>query len=221
MATTTQKYKPEEHLIKIQGKDYLPVADRLIWFREEHPDWGIETEIVKIGDNFSLSKATVKDTKGNVIATAHKLETRQGFADFVEKSETGACGRALAMCGFGTQFALELDEGTKRVVDSPRESKSPQNASQSPTDTNTDTTTEKQLYLIEKLYKQHFIKDVAAKMLLKHKFGKEEVKNLTKKEASEWIDVLSKWDTSKEEEPTEEMTDKDLDSLFGEVNLDE
>jgi hypothetical protein len=40
-----------------------------------------------------------------------KMETRDDFADFVEKAETGAIGRALAMCGYGTQFAPELSEG--------------------------------------------------------------------------------------------------------------
>ena len=34
-------------LIKVQGgKEYLPVASRLVWFREEHPDWAIVTEPV-------------------------------------------------------------------------------------------------------------------------------------------------------------------------------
>ena len=56
---------------------------------------------------------------GRVIATSHKREDERGFPDFMEKSETGAIGRALALCGFGTQFcADELDEGS-RLADSP------------------------------------------------------------------------------------------------------
>ncbi len=39
----------------------------------------------------------------------------------LEKSETGAIGRALALCGFGTQFTPELDEG-ERLADSPLQS---------------------------------------------------------------------------------------------------
>ena len=39
----------KKHLIKVQGgRDYLPVAYRLVWFREERPDWGIETQPVSI-----------------------------------------------------------------------------------------------------------------------------------------------------------------------------
>lgn len=47
------------------------------------------------------------------------METLEGFGDFIEKAETGAIGRALALVGFGTQFcADELDEGP-RLADSP------------------------------------------------------------------------------------------------------
>lgn len=52
------------------------------------------------------------------MATGTKMETRGDFGDFVEKAETGAIGRALAMCGYGTQFAPELAEGA-RIVDAP------------------------------------------------------------------------------------------------------
>ena len=39
------RFEPKRHLIKVQGgRMYLPVSARLIWFRNEHPDWGIETE---------------------------------------------------------------------------------------------------------------------------------------------------------------------------------
>jgi hypothetical protein len=36
----------------------------------------------------------------------------------MEKAETGAIGRALALIGYGTQFAPEMDE-EDRIVDSP------------------------------------------------------------------------------------------------------
>lgn len=109
-------------LMDIKGKKYLPVQQRVIWFREEHPDWGIETEIVSSGEKFTVSKATIKDHLGRVIAQGTKREDAGHFADHVEKSETSAIGRALALCGYGTQFADELEEG-ERIVDAPREPK--------------------------------------------------------------------------------------------------
>lgn len=109
-------------LISLKGKDYLQVAHRLVWFREEKPDFRIETEFVTLIESHALAKATIRDQHGNIIATAHKREDAKHFPDFIEKSETGAIGRALALIGYGTQFAPELDE-EDRIVDSPLERK--------------------------------------------------------------------------------------------------
>jgi len=111
----------KKHLIKVQGgKEYLPVASRLVWFRQEHPDWGIETRPVElnIDKGYAIYEAFVYNAEGKLMAKGTKMETARGFSDFVEKAETGSIGRALAVCGFGTQFAPELDEG-ERIVDSP------------------------------------------------------------------------------------------------------
>jgi hypothetical protein len=106
-------------LMNIKGKDYLQVCHRLVWFREEHPDWSIVTEYIAHGNDFSWAKATIIDDANRIVATGHKYEDKQGFPDFREKSETSAIGRALALCGYGTQFCEEeLDEG-KRLADSP------------------------------------------------------------------------------------------------------
>lgn len=104
-------------LMDIKGKDYLQVAHRLVWMREDHPDWTINTDYVELGAEHAICKAVISD-HGKVIATGHKFEDRKGFPDFIEKSETGAIGRALAACGYGTQFAPELDEG-ERLADAP------------------------------------------------------------------------------------------------------
>lgn len=106
-------------LLNLKGKDYLVVAMRLVWFREEHPDWSITTEIIQSTDTHSIVRASILDPKSSVIvATAHKREDLKHFLDHLEKAETGAIGRALALCGYGTQFAPDLDEGD-RIVDSP------------------------------------------------------------------------------------------------------
>ena len=106
-------------ILNLKGKEYLQVAHRLVWFREEHPNFAISTQLVQVTDKMALARAEIRDNVGAVLATAHKQETQQGFPDFIEKSETGAIGRALALLGYGTQFAAdELDEG-ERIVDSP------------------------------------------------------------------------------------------------------
>lgn len=109
-------------LIDLKGKPYLQVAHRIVWFRDEHKDWSIETEIVERGGNDTVKavifKAYIKDSEGRVIATATKSENSRNFRDYIEKAETGAIGRALALCGYGTQFEPEFDEG-ERLADAP------------------------------------------------------------------------------------------------------
>lgn len=107
-------------VMDLKGKPYLQVAYRLVWFREEHPDWTIMTDFTELDTEKrqAVAKASVTTPDGKIVATAHKMETASGFADYLEKAETGAIGRALALCGYGTQFAPEIDEGD-RIVDSP------------------------------------------------------------------------------------------------------
>lgn len=111
-------------LIRLQGgKYYLPAAYRVVWFRDEFPDWGILTEIIEGGQEagFATVKATIFNAEGRLIATGHKTETCQDFpAGWVEKAESGAVSRALALCGFGTQFTPELDDDGSRPADSPQ-----------------------------------------------------------------------------------------------------
>lgn len=114
----------KKSLIKVQGgRTYLPVSARLVWFREEHADWGIVTEPLEINHEkqYAVFRATIFNAEGKIMAVGTKKEDVKGFGDYIEKSETGAVGRALAMCGYGTQFSPELDEASAgRFADSPQ-----------------------------------------------------------------------------------------------------
>jgi hypothetical protein len=109
-------------VMDLKGKPYMQVAYRVQWFREERPDWSIETEYKTLTDVMAISKATIKDEQGRIRSTSHKVEYADSFQDFAEKAETGSIGRALALIGYGTQFAVDLDEGD-RIVDAPLEKK--------------------------------------------------------------------------------------------------
>jgi len=112
-------FNPMEHMMQLKGKDYLQVQWRLVWFREDHPDWVINTDCVTCDAEHAIFKATISDENGMQKSAGHGSESKKDFADFLEKAETKAVGRALAMLGYGTQFAAdELDEG-ERIVDSP------------------------------------------------------------------------------------------------------
>ncbi len=113
-----EKFNPKEHMIDLKGKDYLQVMWRLVWFREEHADWRITTQLIEhqYGDH-AVFRAEISDSS-QTLATGYGSESIKDFRDYLEKAETKAIGRALAILGYGTQFAPELEEG-ERIVDSP------------------------------------------------------------------------------------------------------
>lgn len=126
------EFNPKDHLIKLKGKDYLPVAARLAWLREQHPDTAITTDLRQHDENvgYALFLATAKIPLGGS-ATGWGSETRSDFGDYLEKAETKAIGRALAALGFGTLWALELDEGGS-IADSPVEARRSSAAANAP-----------------------------------------------------------------------------------------
>lgn len=111
-------FNPNEHMMKLKGRDYLQVMWRLVWFREEKPLWSIDTAIQEADADHAVFKAVICDENGEIKSTGHGSESKRDFGDYLEKAETKAVGRALAMLGYGTQFSPELDEG-ERIVDSP------------------------------------------------------------------------------------------------------
>ena len=123
MKTVTTPKGTALPLVNLKGKDYLMVGHRLQWFNETETNFRIETDFLLVDDDQTVARAvvTVFDKEGKELkrASATKRETKKDFSDHTEKAETSAVGRALAMLGYGTQFALsDLDEGD-RIADSP------------------------------------------------------------------------------------------------------
>ncbi len=123
-------------LLSLKGKEYLQVAHRLVWFREENPTGVLKTQMLAMQGEGNSEYAVFKTEVfigGSLVSSGHKKETRGGFDDFLEKAETGSIGRALALAGYGTQFtADELDEKT-RLADAPIEVISANKGTSSPT----------------------------------------------------------------------------------------
>jgi hypothetical protein len=149
MSQTDTPFNPNEHLMQLKTKegfkDYLAVQWRLVWFRELCPqgiiltkevflDPQMDTEeegfawneekrkserVMKHGKGFAVFHAHVEDGKGGM-AEGTKSEKAAAFADYIEKAETGAIGRALAALGYGTQFAPDFEgDVADNPVDSP------------------------------------------------------------------------------------------------------
>lgn len=131
MAEERQKFNPQEYMMKLKGKDYLEVKYRLVWFREEHPEGKIFTELLEhdFEEGYAVFRAQI-EVPNKATAVSHGSETRKDFPDYLEKAETKAIGRALAAIGFGTQFADDFDlegeagaTGRTRLADAPVERK--------------------------------------------------------------------------------------------------
>jgi hypothetical protein len=118
-------FNPEERIIKLRGQDYLEVKWRLVWFREKHPEGGIATQIVSVNEETGLvlAKATITNKEGSILATGHGTARDDGkkvwSGKSIEKAETSAIGRALAVAGFGTQFSGDEISEDENGVDSP------------------------------------------------------------------------------------------------------
>ena len=95
--------------VKIHGKDYKTVAERVTEFHNEHKDnKSILTEIIQFKDGIVVVKAVVKI--GESIFCGHAYEelgsSKINETCALENCETSAIGRALASAGYlGSEFA--------------------------------------------------------------------------------------------------------------------
>lgn len=124
--------------MKIKGKSYVMVKDRVIAFREGFRLGGVLTEMLKLEGDLCVFKATITDEDGRILATGHAYE-REGSSmingtSFIENCETSAVGRALGFLGIGiddsiasaeeltnaliqqTQLATESEKATFRAL---------------------------------------------------------------------------------------------------------
>jgi flavodoxin len=118
-----KEFNPSEHLLDLRGKQYLPVAWRIYWLRDKHPDALLSTTMLEHSESHAIFMAQVSIPNGGT-ATGYGSETQDDFGDFLEKAETKAIGRALAALGFGTQFCDDFEEGGS-VTDAPIQRKGP------------------------------------------------------------------------------------------------
>jgi len=100
--------------IKLQGKDYVQVAERIKYFRETYKDGSIQTEY-QILDTRVIFTARIYD--GNrLVATGHSLKPIS--AEYLlEKGETRAIGRALGIAGIGIDCGVSTYEEAREYFE--------------------------------------------------------------------------------------------------------
>lgn len=111
----------EKKAVKIQGRSYVLVADRIIYFNENFPNGSIKTELITAPTE---EKIVIKATVVPDISRAERQFTGysqtvvgQGYINrtsALENAETSAVGRALAMMGIGViESVASADEVQK------------------------------------------------------------------------------------------------------------
>ena len=105
--------------VKIHGKEYKTVALRIQEFREKHPDFTIQTDLVEANDTLVVMKATISQGD-QVIATGYAEEVRTASkinrTSALENAETSAVGRALAFFGLGGSEIASADEVANAIT---------------------------------------------------------------------------------------------------------
>jgi hypothetical protein len=114
--------------IKIQGKDYVLVKDRVLFFNEKYPNGSIQTQLIDaMGEERIVIKAIVTPDVENptrVFTGYSQAVIGEGMVNktaALENAETSACGRALAMMGIGVLDSIaSVDEMRKAGAVAPR-----------------------------------------------------------------------------------------------------
>lgn len=111
--------KQDTGVVAIHGKEYKTVALRIQEFRELHPNYSIETEVLGAGD-LVQTKTTIRDEAGRVLATGLAEELRGSTninkTSALENAETSAVGRALAFLGLGGTEIASADEVANAIT---------------------------------------------------------------------------------------------------------
>ncbi len=151
--------------MSLKGKRYLQVADRLDWFIGDQRTAEVENAaneaarncytitVLKAEVNLEKQAAwfvvRVSDVYGNH-ADGVGSESAKDFGDYIEKAQTKAVGRALALLGYSTDAAQDFSEGVSqatgetRIVDAPRAPK--------PIASTEEAATDKQMQFVKQLY---------------------------------------------------------------------
>ena len=92
--------------VKIQGKDYVLVSDRVLFFNETYPKGCISTKIIEQTEKSITIRATVYPEGEGRKFTGHSHEIDDGKnfinkTSLIENAETSAVGRALGFMGIG------------------------------------------------------------------------------------------------------------------------
>jgi len=106
--------------IDIKGKKYIPVNERLRFFKEQYPTWTIFTEILEKSPDEVLMRAIIKDQddKFRAEGLAHEMRSSSivNKTSYIENCQTSAIGRALGFLGIGITDSIATAEEVLNAI---------------------------------------------------------------------------------------------------------
>lgn len=194
-----------EELVKVQGKSFPVVGGRLRLAHDENKLLSIETSVLYYNDESTVVHAHVKTEKGTFagLGNASTKRDRKLANAILELAETRAIARALRFAGYGVEYT-----GYEEVTDSKssnsedeheggNEIKDIRELKQPDTDL---TATKAQLNAIFSLAQNVNMTNEELRKTMQDLTGKSYSKDLSKKDASEIINLLKEKDTSEKKE---------------------
>ena len=112
--------------VKIKGKDYVEVSERLKEFRsnEKYKGYSLTTEIVSLEKGTCVMRAIITSEKGVLVATGTAYEKEDSTfinkTSYIENCETSAWGRALGNLGIGIDIGIasadEINKSETKIL---------------------------------------------------------------------------------------------------------
>jgi hypothetical protein len=109
--------------IKIKGRDYITVNERLKHFRldDTYKGWNIIEDVAEINSNEIIVTVTIVDQDGMLRSKASSQEYRDSSminkTSFLENAATSALGRALGYLGIGIDTSIASAEEMTGALD--------------------------------------------------------------------------------------------------------
>ena len=188
-----------EELVKVQGKTYPVVGGRLRLAHDENKLLSIETNVLYYNDDSTVVHAHVKTEKGTFagLGNASAKRDRVLVNAILELAETRAIARALRFAGYGVEYTgyeevtepkgMTSGEEKSDEIRDIRELKSPDISA---------TATKAQLNAIFSLAQNINMTNDELRKTMQDLTGKSYSKDLSKKDASEIINLLKQKESS-------------------------
>jgi hypothetical protein len=182
-----------EELVKVQGKVYPVVGGRLRLAHGENNSLSIETSVVQYTEEATVIRAAVKTEKGTFtgLGNASVKRDRVLANAILELAETRAIARALRFAGYGVEFTgfEEVGEG-KNQSSEERHVEAEEQHEQGEEQKKTDGATKAQINTIFSIAKNLNMSNDELRDLILDKTGKSFSKDLSKRDASQIINIL-------------------------------